>query len=964
MENDEKVADGAAPLHPADPARELNETEAAAPGASTSKQPDFTYHQLFESMLDAFVSFEISGRIREYNALYRELLGYSDDELRGLTHQDLTPQRWHAFEAKIVTDQILQRGYSDSYEKEYCRKDGTAVPVELSAVLIRDSAGRPISIWARVRDVSGRKHTEQSLQECVAVSRAVIASLRDGFAVLDRDGVHREVNPALCRITGFSKEELIGTAPPPPYWPPECDAEIDTAFRETLSGGGGEFARSFRRKNGERFPVLINPSAIRNEAGEIIGHLLSVKEVTDKKRAEDDLRLKALELEYYFSHAEDLFFIGDTEGYIHRLNPPWEKTLGYRLDELEGRRFFEFVHPDDMAATLLAVQNLAARQLVYTFTVRCRRKDGSYCLIEWNASSHRGKLILATARDVTARRQAEAELQRAAAVFANTHEGIAVTDAKRRFVAVNQAFTELTGYSKEEVLGKTPSMLKSERHDPGFYREMWTAIDSTGHWRGEIWNRRKTGEVYPELLTINAITDSTGEVTGYVGVFSDITRIKNYQEQLEILAHYDPLTGLINRRLLEARLEHALTTSQRTSETGALLLIDLDRFKEVNDAYGHPAGDELLQKVAQRFKHRLRQSDSLARLSGDEFAVMLEPPMTSQIAAYVAHQLLDALTKEITLDCGASIEIGASIGVGLFPEHGRTVSDLLLHTDAALYQAKRESRHTFRFFSEELTRKAREQLRMEERLRAALRNDELQVFYQAQLDVVTGRVIGAEALVRWHDPDEGLILPDRFIGLSEQTRLIVPLGDWVLKTACKQVDTWNRQGFSPEIRLAVNLSAFQVSRPDVASRILAILTETGFVPQALELELTETSLTNHRLDTVSLFVSLQHLGVTLALDDFGTGYSSLTNLERYPVRALKIDRRFITALPHDPAAAKITTAVIALAHILGFRAIAEGVETDAQLQFLAAEGCDACQGYLFSPPLPAEEFARRYLRAA
>ncbi len=467
-----------------------------------------------------------------------------------------------------------------------------------------------------------------------------------------------------------------------------------------------------------------------------------------------------------------MFLIGTTHGYIRRVNPRWEEALGYRMDELEGHRILDLVHPDDVDAILHVMETLANQGSVSNFTHRWRHRNGSYRFIEWTASAPLGTLIIATARDVTARRQTEQQLMQAAAVFASTHDGVMITDADQQIVAINRAFTELTGYSEEEAIGRTPAMLRSKRHDAEFYRDLWSTIEASGHWQGEIWNRRKSGEIYPELLTISAILDNDGKVSGYVGVFTDITGMKKHQEQLELLAHYDPLTGLINRRLLLARLEHALQRALRKSESGALLLIDLDRFKEVNDYFGHPAGDELLNTVALRFQHRLRRTDSLARLGGDEFAVMLEPPLDARIAARIAEDLLDTLTEDISLSGGAKINIGASIGVALFPDHGHCVSDLLAHTDAALYEAKREGRNTFRFFSEQLTRKAREHRRLEQRLRLALRNNELAVYYQAQMDLASRRVIGAEALVRWLDPVEGLILPEQFLGLSEETRLI------------------------------------------------------------------------------------------------------------------------------------------------------------------------------------------------
>ncbi|WP_162560201.1 sensor domain-containing protein [Methylotetracoccus oryzae] len=922
-----------------------------------TESPD--YRQLLENLGDAFVATDLSGHIQRYNANYREMLGYSDDELAGLSCREITPGHWHALEDEIIQSQVLTRGYSNVYQKEYRRKDGTVFPVELRALLSRDEAGQPTGMWAIVRDISDRKRAERELNDALRFFRAVIASLQDGFSLIDPHGIHLDVNEALCRMTGFAREELIGTGPPHPYWPPECYEEIGRALRQTLERQPREFELTFMRKSGERFPVIVTPSALLDEAGEISAYPSTIKDISERKRVEAALHERTRELEHYFTHAEDLLLITDTDGCIRRLNPQWEKTLGYRLDELVAHHFLDLVHPDDVAATLEAAATLDATGSVYQFRNRCRHKDGSYRCFEWTGTARESELIIATARDVTARLQTEQALLQAAAVFENTRDGVAITDAEERIVNVNRAFTELTGYTKQDALGKTHRLLKSGRHGAKFYAAMWKALDKSGHWQGEIWNRRKSGELFPELLTINAIRDANGVRTGYVGIFSDISSLKADQARLERLAHHDPLTGLINRRLLLDRIEHALQGVERIGETGALLLIDLDHFKDVNDRLGHAAGDDLLQQVARRFTHRLRKSDTFARLGGDEFAVMLEPPMSAPIAAFIAQELLDALSGEIALRSGDVVDIGASIGVALFPEHGRSVADVMHHADVALYQAKREGRNVFRFFSEELTLQAREQGQMEQRLREALQSDRFALHYQPQLEVGSNRIIGVEALVRWLDPVDGLILPGQFLALSEKTRLIVPLGDWVLRTACRQVQAWAREGLPP-MPLAVNLSGLQAARSDTASRILEILTETGLAPQLLELEIAEGTLNEDPSGECELFVRVRNLGIRLALDDFGTGCSSLSRLQRYPISTLKIDRRFIAGLPIDPAAVQITKSIIALAREFGFRTVAEGVETQAQLDFLARHGCDAWQGYLFSPPLPAEEFAERY----
>jgi len=486
---------------------------------------------------------------------------------------------------------------------------------------------------------------------------------------------------------------------------------------------------------------------------------------------------------------------------------------------------------------------------------------------------------------------------------------------------------------------------------------MWASIKQTGHWQGEIWNRRKNGEIYPQWTTLSAVRNDQGEVTNYVGVFTDISQLKQTEARLERLAHYDPLTALPNRLLFQSRMEHALDSAQRQGEQVALLLIDLDRFKDVNDSLGHPAGDELLQKVVERVRKRLRDEDTLARLGGDEFVVLLERLAQSPDAGRVAQEIIDTLAPPFLLDSGAEVFISASIGISLFPSHGATARELTQHADAALYLAKGQGRHTYRFYTEALTRATQDRLSLESRLRRALERDELQVYYQPQLDIASGRLVGAEALVRWFDPDVGMIMPDRFIYIAEESGMIVPLGDYVLRSACLQAKTWTDAGF-PALRLAVNLSPRQFAHPDLVGQILGVLEETGFDPNYLELELTESALMAEPEEAAVLLSQLKRMGVRLAIDDFGTGYSSLSYLRRFPLHTLKIDKSFVRDIPHHQDDMEIATAIIQLGHILGFTVLAEGVETEAQLAFLRERGCDLYQGYLFSKPVPAAEFER------
>ncbi|MGR8940443.1 MAG: EAL domain-containing protein [Gammaproteobacteria bacterium] len=553
------------------------------------------------------------------------------------------------------------------------------------------------------------------------------------------------------------------------------------------------------------------------------------------------------------------------------------------------------------------------------------------------------------------RKRTETQLKLAAKVFEQSQEGFMITDAQHHIVKVNPAFTAITGYSEGEAIGRNAGLLASGRHTEEFYQNIWTTINTHNYWQGEIWNRRKDGEIYPELLNISAVRDNVGNINGYVGVFADITQLKASEAQLEFLAHHDTLTSLPNRLRLFFRLEHSIDAAQREGQQLALLMLDLDRFKDVNDSFGHLAGDHLLQLVAKRLVDRVRNIDTVARLGGDEFTVVLENIAHPEDAAMVAQAIIADLREPWSIPNSGEVLIGVSIGISLYPQHGHTPEVLLQHADAALYKAKEGGRNHFAFYSNEFTEAARQRIDLEARLRRALVQDELEVYYQPQIDIASGEIVGAEALVRWQDPAEGLILPGHFIHLAEQTGLIQLIGAWVLKETCRQGRKWLDNGFKP-LSLAVNVSPHQLRQGDIRTLVADTLRETGYPAEYLELELTESGLMERQNDVIELLESLRAQGVRLAIDDFGTGYSSLSYLKRFPLDVLKIDKNFIDDIPEQQDDMEIAATIIAMGHILGYKVLAEGVETPEQLAFLKGKECDLYQGYLHSPPLPANEF--------
>ncbi|WP_438868270.1 phosphodiesterase DibA [Pseudomonas sp. L1(2025)] len=544
-------------------------------------------------------------------------------------------------------------------------------------------------------------------------------------------------------------------------------------------------------------------------------------------------------------------------------------------------------------------------------------------------------------------------LQQAAAVFDCTREGVLVTDAQGLIVHVNRAFMEITGYSREDVMGERPSLFKSGRHSSSFYQQMFQTLERTGEWSGEIWNRRKSGEIYPQWQTIRVIHNDQGQVSHYVAVFSDISAIKDSEHELAHLAHHDPLTDLPNRLLFTDRAEQALASAQVHKRGCALLLMDLDHFKIINDSLGHNVGDQLLKAVGERLKGLFGPGVTLARLGGDEFAVLAEScPQVVQAAA-LAQRMLDAMKEPFVFD-GNQLFISASIGISLFPSDALSAEQLLRNADSALFKAKSAGREGYALYTEELTAHAQHRVEIASELRRALDQQELRVYYQPVHDLQDSRLVGVEALVRWQHPERGLVPPGEFIPIAERTGLIADIDAWVMDQACRQMGQWLADG-APLSFIAVNVSSRLFARRELYEQVAQVLHTTGLDPAYLELEVTESAVMEDPEVALEQLHRLRGLGLRLAIDDFGTGYSSLLRLKRLPVQKLKIDQGFVAGLPWDEDDAAIVRVVIALAKSMGMQVHAEGIEQVEQARFLLEQECDLGQGYWFGRPVPAQE---------
>ncbi len=687
----------------------------------------------------------------------------------------------------------------------------------------------------------------------------------------------------------------------------------------------------------------------------------------EREQARREIQHRESRLAALVSSIQDMIFVLDAEGrivYVHALDH--RQLLPASSEVLE--RHYRDVFPPDMAR-FLDKAHAALRDSDQPMEYDCQHtQDGQsrdyHAVVSPLAEQDEAfSGVLVLVRDVTQSRATEAQLRIAATAF-ETHLGMMITDAEGTILKVNDTFTRITGYREAEVLGKHPRLLKSGLHDDAFYDRMWSCVYEQGSWQGEIWNRRRNGEVFPEWLTVSAVRNESGELTHFVSTFTDISERKAAEEEIHQLAFFDGLTGLANRQQLQDHLETALKESRRSGEFTALLFIDIDNFKQVNDTLGHHQGDRLLQHLAGRLGEVLRSTDTLARIGGDEFAVLLRGLGTDQdraahIAERVAHKLLTVLPSPCWLG-GEAVKVTGSIGVTLFQGQAGDGSLLFQQADMALFQAKDSGRNTLSFFDPVMQARLQARAGLENDLRQALTRREFRLHYQVQVDTAGG-VTGVEALLRWEHPVRGWVSPGEFIPLAEENRLIVEIGDWVLETACRQLAAWARDPATAALSISVNVSPQQFREPDFVARVTSLLEETGSPPERLELEVTENLFVDHPDEARDIMQRLKVHGVTFALDDYGTGYSSLAYLKRLPLDKLKIDQSFVRDLLEDEASAAIVASTIALSHSLKLAVIAEGVETEPQRRWLAAHGCEHYQGFLFGRPVPINTLERQLL---
>ncbi|AQX57155.1 putative signaling protein [Pseudomonas syringae pv. actinidiae] len=780
----------------------------------------------------------------------------------------------------------------------------------------------------------------------------IIASLIDGHIM--------DANQAFVEHTGLSIEEVIGKTPTElDLWAvPGIGPKV---LKQLQTGNIHNLEIPFRRKNGQTFSGLM--SAQPFEQGSTPAVLVIVRDITRLKLAQQQLQLSEEKFAKAFHAAPDgLAITHQQDGMLLEVNEGFCRITGYSELHCLEHYTFDLGIWADLSERSKLIEQLEQHGVVHGFRARLCNVNGSIRVCE--LSSHPllisgDACLLTISRDITESQLMQEKLHLAATVFESTAEGVLITDTDQRISAVNRAFTEITGYSESEAIGQTPRLLASGQHDSAFYASMWHQLTAEGHWQGEISNRRKNGELYPSWLTVSAVRNKENLLTHFVAVFADISSLKHAQARLDYRAHHDPLTGLPNRTLFESRLQSALLHSEESGSLGAVLFLDLDRFKHINDSLGHPIGDLLLKGIAHRLKEALRDIDTVARLGGDEFIVLLPGLLQPSDAKAIANKLLACFSTPF--EAGEhELYISPSIGSCVFPTDGTDVATLVKNADAAMYRSKAQGRNRVESYTRDLTEQASERIALEQERRRALDRNQLSLAYQPKISILTHTLVGAEALIRWSHPTFGEVPPEHFIPLAEENGMILQIGEWVLEQACRQMGAW-RKTCTPFGPMSVNLAGAQLRQPNLVERIEQLLTDNGLVPDCLQLEITENFIMSQTQDALAVLHKLKQLGVQLAIDDFGTGYSSLSYLKRLPLDILKIDQSFIRGLPEDTHDAAIVRAIIALGRSMQLTVIAEGVETREQQQFLSEEGCEQIQGYIISLPLQPDEFSERFL---
>jgi len=917
-------------------------------------------------------------RTMHHSKAWKEMLGFSDGEITDSL--DEWENRIHPDdkEATLAAAQDCLDGKIPNYIHEYralCKDGSYKWVLDRGTVVSRSEEGTPLRMIGTITDISERKKVEEALKESEYRWKFAIEGSGDGVWDVNVQTDEAKYSKRWKEMLGYSEDDIMTNRQ---EWisriHPDDKQHVLGAGQAYLEGETDAYVVEYRLKCKDgSYKWMLSRGMIvsRSEDGKPLRMIGTQSDISETKKVETRLLQMQAALQESLDRFKDLYEFApigyitiSSHGLITQLNWRASAMLGLDRKNIVHKRITQFIDESDKGrwSRMFASMKELSEGEELSFDLKFTLHNGMSFLANLNCArmsdQDEQSMLRVTLEDITMIKKSEADLRVAAIAF-ESHDGLMITDAENKILKVNRAFTKITGYTDEEVVGKSPSMLASGRHDAAFFAEMWGSLNKTGRWTGEVWNRRKSGDVYPENLTITAVKGEKGIITNYVATFTDISMMKAAAEEIQQLAFFDSLTQLPNRRLLMDRLKHAIAAGARSGRQGAVLFLDLDHFKVLNDSLGHDIGDLLLQQVAERLTACVREGDTVARLGGDEYVVVLEDLSEQDLEAAaqtetIANKILASLNQPYQLDAHEH-HITPSIGIAVFKNHHSTIEELLKQADIAMYQAKKAGRNTLRFFNPQMQISITARVALERELRKALDNKQLHLYYQIQVDN-SGHALGAEALIRWIHPERGLVSPAQFIPLAEETGLILPIGNWVLNTACAQIKAWHKNAHTRDLTLSINVSAKQFRQPDFVAQVRAAIERHSIDPMQLKIELTESLLLENVEDTIASMTALGEIGVQFSLDDFGTGYSSLQYLKRLPLFQLKIDQSFVRDIVTDSHDRSIVRTIIAMAQSLYLNVIAEGVETEQQRELLLSNGCKRYQGYMFGKPVPINEF--------
>ena len=879
--------------------------------------------------------------------------------------QYFTPESWEKLAA--VVDQAIKTFSPYTCDAEVVRPDGSHRWIIARGEALQDEEGKLIKLHGSVQDITERKNAAMQLQASEERLQMAIEASSEGLWDWDltTDKVYRSHH--YYEMSGYSESD---TSEDFDFFnriihPDDLPVALQNIENHKLQLTPNiDYEFRLRTKQGETKWMHSRGKIVSRDAqGTPLRAIGTIADITEKKLISAELLEREQRLERIMLGSDVGYWDWDLSTDTFKVSARWETMLGYEPGEMDVRSetWADHIHPDDLKQVSTSldrhIQGLTAS---HEQEMRLRTKSGEWrwvltrgAIVAWD--EHGKPLIMSgTHTDITERKTLEITQKEAATVFSSSFEGIMVVSPQGLITKINPAFTRITGYTEKEVCGKSTKILASGRHNVSFYAEMWEQLREDDFWRGEVWNKRKNDEIFPELLSISTVRDARGEILHYVGIFTDISELKTHEAELDRMAHYDPLTGAANRRLLADRLSQAVNRANRTGKSLAVCFIDLDGFKDINDKYGHAAGDQLLIGITENLKHVLRADDTLARLGGDEFAVLLSDINSPDESAAILDRVLFGVNKPVLMET-MTLSVTASIGVSLFPDDNVDADTLLRHADHAMYMAKEAGKNRYHLFDPESDRRAQHRRQTLERLEIALDHEEFLLFYQPKVDLITGEIVGAEALIRWQHPNRGILSPAEFLPYIYGSRMEKPLGEWVIKAALQQAYHWQLRGIA--IRVSANISAHHLLATDFCDYLQAALRAFPYFQASnFELEVLETAAIADMEQAVTILNRCRQMGIHFSLDDFGTGYSSLTYLRKLPVNTLKIDQSFVRDMLNDVEDMDIVEGVIRLAGAFNRQVIAEGVETMEHGAKLLELGCRLAQGYGIARPMPPDQF--------